>query len=886
MKNKITLLIISIIITISPIYSKEYTTHKLSNGQTVIVKEVHDNPIVTIDTWIKTGSINENDANNGVAHFLEHMFFKGTKKYPIGKFDRILESRGGITNAATSKDYTHYYIIIPSKDFDLALDLHSDMLLNPIIPRNELEMERKVILEEISRGEDNPDNVLFKTINKAFYETHPYKRDIIGTKKIIETIPREELQKFYDTWYNPDNMITVVVGDIETEEVINKIEKSFKKITQQKTPKIKYKKDVIKTKIPPIQKNIDTETGYLLIAFRGVSHKDKRESAALDLLATMLGSGKSSRLYQSIQEQKHLTTSIYSSHYSIKDDSIFYIKAKFPPNNQKEVETAIWSELKNFTKYRVSQSELDKAKNMIKRNIFYSRESISNIANELGYIALLYNNPAYYNKYLKDIEKITPHDIEKVANKYLDKDKAVISYILPKGQDIIPVKKIKATKNKNIQNSNSLSDRILNKNYPNSNAKLISQDKNTKKYLLENGLTLIITDNKSNDIISMSLFSKGGYFQENDIQKRGIGNILAEMLLKETKNYSFNELNNILDENAITIIPQASPDYFLTTIKITKNEFLLSLKLFDEIINNQNFKKEVLDKVKENKAQQIKTSRDIPSSVAFDEMKYLLWGDLPYQNSNKYIETKYKNIEISDLIKYYNQLYFPKNTIISVNGNVDDQTLINYFSDVFKNKSSKIYNLKEYTSAFNITKKNKESIIKKDSKQKWIVIAYKTPAIDNMKEWATLKVIDSLLGTGMSSRLFINLRDKQGLAYTVASTYQTNMLQGIFSIYIGTNPQNIKLAEEGIIKEINKLKRNFVSSTELKQAKDKILGNYLISNETNTEKAQVKGLFELYEKGYDFEKNFEKYINEVTEQDIIEISNKYFSEGMTKIIIK
>ena len=150
-------------------FASDYSSYKLDNGQNVIIKEVHDNPIVIIDTWIKTGSINETDDNNGVAHFLEHLFFKGTSKHPSKEFDTILESKGAVTNAATSKDFTHYYILIPSQYFDLALDLHSDMLLNPLIPRKELEKERKVVLEEIAKNNDKPTTTLYKNMIKGFY---------------------------------------------------------------------------------------------------------------------------------------------------------------------------------------------------------------------------------------------------------------------------------------------------------------------------------------------------------------------------------------------------------------------------------------------------------------------------------------------------------------------------------------------------------------------------------------------------------------------------------------------------------------------------------------------------------------------------------------------
>ena len=162
MKKFIVLLITLVFANI--VYAADFNVYKLDNGQTVVIQEVKTNPIVTIDTWIKTGSINENDKNNGVSHFLEHLFFKGSTNHAPGEFDKILETKGAITNAATSKDFTHYYITIPSKDFDLALEMHSDMLLHPLIPRKELEKERKVVIEEIMKDANSPNTLVYDNL--------------------------------------------------------------------------------------------------------------------------------------------------------------------------------------------------------------------------------------------------------------------------------------------------------------------------------------------------------------------------------------------------------------------------------------------------------------------------------------------------------------------------------------------------------------------------------------------------------------------------------------------------------------------------------------------------------------------------------------------------
>ena len=199
MFKNIFLTVFTLMVSVS-VWASDFTVHKLPNGQTLVVQEVRNNPIVTVDTWVKTGSVNENDANSGVAHFLEHLFFKGTKKHPVGEFDRILESKGAIVNAATSKDFTHYYITIPSEYFETALDLHSDMLTNPQIPRKELEKERKVVLEEISKDGNNPSKKVYENLNEMMYSYHPYKRKVIGSADVISTITREEILEFFNNY--------------------------------------------------------------------------------------------------------------------------------------------------------------------------------------------------------------------------------------------------------------------------------------------------------------------------------------------------------------------------------------------------------------------------------------------------------------------------------------------------------------------------------------------------------------------------------------------------------------------------------------------------------------------------------------------------------------
>ena len=856
-----------VFLNINMVFCADFTTFKLENGHTFIIKPIHTNPIVTIDTWVKTGSINEDDKNNGIAHFLEHMFFKGSKNYQAGEFDRILESKGAVINAATSKDYTHFYITIPSKDFELALKMHEDMLLNPLFPRHELEKERKVVIEEISRGLDNPQNILYKNFNSGFYKTHPYRYDVIGKKEIIEKITQEEMFDFYNKWYVPQNMTTVIVGDIDEKKIIDLLKSTFnKKISDKYYPKT-YKVDNAPKAPIVINKELDVQTGYYILGFKGTKPTNN-DSYALDVLSVILGDGRSSILYQNIKEQKQLANSITSRNSSSKDDGLFLIYATFDTEKLDKLDLSIKKEIENIKKINVSNEVLSRAKKIIEKDVFYSRESVSNIANELGYISVVSDDLSLYSNYIEDIKKVTSNDIKRVANKYLDLNKSVTSIIIPKGHKCSnehPIANIKHKKeNNNLQ------------------AKLIKKVDTISKYELPNGSILLINKNTDNDIVAIQIMDAGGVFTE---QIPGVGNILANSLMKGTKNYSYIELSEIMEENGISIIPSLTSDTFTISVQTTKNELNKAFELLNEVINNPKFDIFEIEKIKRELLTSIKTQRDTPSSVMFEEFKNAIWQYTPYNNTGKILEKTLNKISTNDVINYYNKLFYPKNLVISINGNVDEQTCINYFTKLFENKQGEEIDLKSYQKLFTKTLQKKCINTKKDTNTSWIAIGWKTDGVTNQKDWATIQVINSILGNGMSSRLFVNLRDAQGLAYQIGSTYVANLNSGLFEVYIGTKPQTLEYSKNELLKEVEKIKTEFVLDKELNEAKEKIIGNYIISLETNGKKAATLAWFETSGRGFEFDKKYIELINSVSAKDIILIANKYFNDNMIISIV-
>ena len=445
-------------------------------------------------------------------------------------------------------------------------------------------------------------------------------------------------------------------------------------------------------------------------------------------------------------------------------------------------------------------------------------------------------------------------DLKHAVKTYLNKDYAVISIITPE------------------KSTNDSIKQISNKTYT---AEVISKKGDTTKFRLCNGAELVITKNSANDIVAMEMTSRGG----NNLEKiPGTAYITAESILKGTKKYKSHELSQLLEENGIRLVPSSGGDSFSLITKFTKNEKDLALDIFSEAAINASFDPYDVERVKSDKMYSIKNSKNTPDSVVFDEYKTAVWANTPFGNTNKVLEKTIPQIQREDVLEFYKNLFPAQNTVITINGNVDEQEYINYFSNLLKNTGSPKIKLTDYKYKYKPLNSNKINKISRDSQASWLILGWLTDGITNEKDWASLQVINSILGSGMSSRLFTNLRDDQSLAYQVGSSFSANTNCGIFTLYIATNPNNTQTAKQGLFSEINKLKKEFVTDKELTEAKDKILGNFILSMETNMDKASVINSLEITQRDYTYLEKYPEVINSITVQDIIRTANKYFSK--------
>lgn len=432
-----------------PFLTKEAEVYKRDNGHTIVLAH-KEGEMANVSTWVKTGSINEDDRINGISHFLEHLMFKGTHKHKAGDFDRILEAKGAIVNAATWKDYTFYYVTLPKgengKDLKLAIELHADMMLDPVLPYEEIgapfdlndttvtdKRERHVVIEEIRMRKDQNWTKVYNACNYNMYTKHPYKRDVIGTPEIISQVTRDDIMNYYQTFYSPENMTTIIVGDFDSKEILEKVEKEFDFKGRKNAPQKINEIDAPVSSTVVVESTGHINTSYMMYGWLGPKACDLKNTICLDLISIIFGDGTSSRLYQNLIEKQPepVFNMVNSEHYQFKDGNNFFIQANFKPEKLELARKLIEEELAGLLNNPITDAELLKAKKKTKSRFAFSAETVSEIGETIGYYTTVCNDLKLIEDYLKDLESITVEDLNNAIKKYLNLENAVISILKP-----------------------------------------------------------------------------------------------------------------------------------------------------------------------------------------------------------------------------------------------------------------------------------------------------------------------------------------------------------------------------------------------------------------------------------------------------------------------
>jgi zinc protease len=838
---------------------RDLTHFRLPNGLAVFVKEDHSRKVATVQMWVMVGSAYENDSERGISHVIEHMAFKGTKKRGVGRIAEEVEELGGEINAYTSWDETVFHIVVPSSATSNGLDIITDAVFRSTIDQKELEKEKKVVLEEILEEQDRPDEVAFNQVFKTAYIRSPYRFPIIGKKEIVEKITRKNIRDFRKKWYVTENMFLMVVGDVDPAAIRKDVKRFTSDVKATGFLKGSLPKEPRQTQIrSAVTRDPNAIETRLDIAFHIPSMKGN-DVNKLDLAADILGARDDSRLVRILKSEKALLNSIAVESLTPKEPGLMMITATMDSRNLEAATRAVMEELARLAETPPSVDELAQAKNHIESQRLYARETVQGIARSMGSYQNELEDAAYEEKYLALNSAVTPEQIAAAVRQYLMPPNLTVSVLLPKEE----------AKDFRIEHL----EKIVNGFTPAAKAPMVSGagPAATVYRELSNGIKVVLVPDSSNPVVSFRIACLGGKrFESPDTQ--GIMNFISRMLDKGAGSMTDVDIARKVDGMGGSLQGFSGNDSFGLYGSFFSRYWDPALELLLQLYTDPTFPQDKVDRERTLVLNSIKSEPDTPTEYVINILNKTLFPNFPYGFNKLGSEASVAGFTVEELRQTHQRFVVPSNTVIAVVGEMDAQKMGDKISQVFGSIPAKTLEMPEIP-AEEPLEKMRETVKHIPRAKAHLAIGFRATTFSDPDRFP-LDVLNNVM-TGQGGRLFRRLRDEEALAYTVASFVRPGMSPGVFGLYMACDTPKIDRAYDGLIRELDLIKKAQVSDAELQKAINNLIGNHLISLQSSSDRAETFGLYTLYGLGYDFDPIYINKIREVKAEDVLRVARKY-----------
>ena len=817
----------------------------LPNGLTIIVQEDQSAPVASVQAWCATGSIYEDQhLGAGLSHILEHMLFKGTKTRSNNQIAQKIQDVGGYINAYTSFDRTVFWIDVPKDGVSTALEILSDAMMNSTLPPEEYQKEQEVIRREFAMGMDDPDRMAGLLLFATAYQQHPYRFPVIGELEIYNQLTQEQVMQYYKTRYVPNNLTFVVVGDVNAEKVRQQLAELFKPYPEKSLKPLFIPEEPPQLGRREVNQEFATELTHLSLAWH-IPEVTNPDVPALDLLSTILGEGRSSRLYGRVREEAGLAFSISAFSYTPGDPGLFGIDATVDPKKREAAEQLTLQIVDEVKQTGATAEELAKAKKITLSHHLGSLTTMRGQASDIGSNWLLTRNLNFSRDYLDAVQKVTLNDIKRVAATYLTENNLTVVSLNPKGSVAAKAEGAKAVAAAEIQ-----------------------------KFDLSNGLRLLVREDPRLPLVGIGAVFRGGLLAETP-QDNGITRLMAKVLLKGTKTRTAEQIANQIEAVGGSISSDAGNNSFSVSVDVTKPDVKLGVDLLSDVLLNATMPEKAITREKEIQVAAIQQEDEQLTTVARNIMRQALFPQHPYAlRSNGSVESV-QRLTQKELLEFRDRYVVAKNGVVFIFGDVKASEVKQLVEQTLGKMQSGALALTDAKASMPLAKpETVES--HKDKAQGVIMVGFRGASLSSPDRYA-LDLIDEA-SSDLGSRFFIRIREQMGLAYYVGAGQMQGLVPGLFSFYLGTDPQKIEPVKAALLDEIHKLANDGLSPEELARAKKKFIGQQEIANQSNDAFGYSCALNELYGLGFDFYKRLEQDVNAVTLDDIKQVAAKYFRD--------
>ncbi|PTX14952.1 zinc protease [Pontibacter mucosus] len=876
-----------------------YSKYKLPNGLTLIVHEDHSDPVVHVDVTYHVGSAREEIGKSGFAHFFEHMMFQGSDNVADEEHFKIVSESGGTLNGTTNRDRTNYFQTLPNNQLETALWLEADRMgfLLDAVTQEKFEVQRETVKNERGQRVDNqPYGLSGEMVGKTLYPYgHPYSWSVIGYIDDLNRVNVNDLKNFFLRWYGPNNATLTVGGDVKPEEVVKLVEKYFGSIPAG--PAVEDMKPQVakldKDRYVSYEDNIRFPMLRMTFPAPESGHKDE---PALDVLAEILGQGKSSILYKNfVKEQKAIQASAFNSSSELAGEFTFTVMA-YPNTSLEQTEQLLRASIAEFEKRGVTDEDLQRFKAQAESGLVNRMASVSGKVSQLAYYETFRNNPNYLQEEIKRIQSITKEDVQRVYNQYIKGKPSVILSVVPKGKAELIAKadNYTVTQDGYTQGPDEYSglkytkavDTFDRSKRPGSgeNPVVAVPEYYTGKF--KNGLKMIGTYTNEIPTVTLQLSLKGGHrLSANDPSKAGLASLTAEMLNEDTQNYTSEEFSNELDKLGSSIRISAGSNETYVTVQALKKNLDKTLVLLEERLFRPKFAPDDFERLKKQRLEGIANQATQPTAIANNVYGKLLYGEgnvmaIPTSGT---VETV-SNITLEDVKKFYNDYYSPSVAQLVVVGDITEKELTGKLNFLKKWKKKNVQ-IPADVKAPAIEKTRIYLVDKPDAAQSEIRIGYMALPFDATGDYYKLGLMNYNLGGAFNSRINLNLREDKGYTYGARSGFSGSKYAGPFTASAGVRADATAESVTEFMKEITGFHKNGITAEELQFMKNSIGQADARQYETPFQKAGFLGRILEYDLNKDYVKKQTDILNSITKQEIDALAATHLPVNNMHIVV-
>jgi len=853
------------------------TKIQLKNGLPVFLTPSHKAPVVSVQMWVRTGSADEKKGEEGISHFIEHLVFKGTRKFKVGEIAATIEGSGGELNAYTSFDQTVFHVTISRQFLETGLSAIAEMMGFPTFDPQEIDNERGVVIEEIKRGQDSLGRAASELLFANNYKSHAYGLPVIGYTRNIEKFSAKKISDYFHSRYTPRNMFLVVSGDFEVPEMKKQIQTHFGEFVDYPVRKVVRKREPKQTKprVKIAKTNFEQSLAYVSFKAPKVAHRDV---PALDVLAMILGQGESSRLVQKMRIQEAIVNSVGASTYTPQDEGLIMVSMGYNPDKLKPAFAAILETLAQIRTTPVTAAELQRTIVNFSSEEFYGLETVDGIARKVGSLEFYYRDQAANEKYLRAVRSLKPADLLRVARQYLKPETLCLSIATndhtrrPADLAKAFVKdwtKIVRAEARTLKIPAEAKKAVRHTPMTFGKAKVTTTE--TRKIVLPNGLTFLLRPHQDTHVISAKVAMLGG-------QRLGFAGGSVELLsrtltcgTKQRNEQAIAEESEAIAAGLSPVAGRNSVGLGLDVLTAFQNQ---GLDLFLDVLMNPQFPFAAVEREKLVQLEQIRTRADNPAQTCGRQFMQRMFSGHPYADDMMGTPESLSHVGPEMLLDLWRQQLTSHNTTVAICGNFD----VSAWQAEIQDRLQSLPKGKKLLAALPISPLQKDDIVFSASQkeQSHLMIGFRGPQLGATERYA-LQIIQSILA-GQGGRLFLELRDKNSLAYSVSPMRMEGVETGYFGAYIGCSPEKVEKALKMLRHEFQRLTEEKVSALELERAQRYLIGRHDI----DLQRTSAIGASILYNDiyGIDYNEAFTsaEYYFAVTPEQILKMSQRLFSQ--------